>query len=330
MINIQLNYLGRNYLTQLNENFNLNDLRRLITSQFKYPLHYRFVISGKELDLSSETSFTHCRSSFHNGVTIIVLQRILGGGFVEIEVLTNIILQDLEHALQQIPTINDPDRPCLICCDNENTMKLCCGRICKNCFGNYFAHSDFQLRCMTYCGKIPYDRLFISPAFIRSLESLTEIRELLKNIDCQICHCGSLVVNETLYAQQKCENCKRIFCFFCNKDWKDESIVCQNKLYSCGSTCDYTTKLSYELVPLQCNENVSVPNRRFCPSCFTFGSYDEKCKYHTCPACLHSFCFICLEEEETCKTKYGSNYQHKCTDVKKQNYTDFPRIAKRS
>ena len=330
MINIHFNYHRQNYLTQLKSNFNFIDLHQLIRSYFPNPFRYRFVISGKELDLSNETSFARCRSSFHNGVTIIVLERIPGGGFVEIEVLINIIVHDLERAVQQIPTTNNPERVCTACRDNDTTMKLCCDRICKVCFPNYFVNCNFQLRCMICHGNVPYDRFFVSPEFIRCLNSLIEIGELLRHIDCQICNCGSLAVNETLYAQQTCTNCKRIFCFFCNKDWKEGSITRQNNLYSCGSTCDYTTKLSYELVALQCNENVRVPNRRFCPFCYTLGSYDEKCKYHTCPTCLRSFCFICLEEEETCKTKYQSNYQHKCTEIKKQNYKDFPRIAKQS
>ena len=327
MINILFSYVGQNYLGQLQEIFNLNDLRQLISCYFTNPFNYRFVISGKELDLFTSASFIRYQSLFRNGVNILVLERIPGGGYVEIEILTNIILHDLEQALEQVPTTHDSERPCQVCCENENSMKLCCNRICKGCFGNYFAHSTFQLKCMTCHRKVPYDQFFRSSDFVRSLESLNEVCELMSNIDCQICRCGSLAVNETLYAQQTCLNCKRIFCFFCNKDWKEGLITRKNDQYNCGVSCDYATKLSYELVPLQCNGNVLVPNRRFCPFCFTFGSYDEKCKYHTCPKCSRSFCFICLEEEETCKTKYGSNYQHKCTDVKKQNYTHFPTIA---
>ncbi len=330
MINIHFTYAGQNFLAQLQENFNLKDLQQLITSYFKNPSHYRFVISGKELDLFKVASLARCQSLIHNGANILVLERIPGGGYVEMQILTNIILHDLEQALQQIPTTHNPERPCQVCRENENSMKLCCNRICKVCFGNYFAHSNFQLICMTCHVKIPYDQFFVSPDFVRSLESLAEVCELMRYIDCQICHCGSLLVNETLYAQQTCEHCKRTFCFFCNKDWKDESTIRRNDRYNCGSSCDYATKLSYELVPLQCNNHVLVPNRRFCPFCFTFGSYDGKCKYHSCPTCLRSFCFICLEEEETCKIKYGSNYQHKCTDVKKQNYSDFPTIVEHS
>jgi hypothetical protein len=330
MINIHFNYLDRHYIGQLKENFNLNDLQQLVNCYFKNPSDYRFVISGKELDLFNTQSFARCQSLFRNGVSILVLKRIRGGGFVEIQILTNIILQDLEKALEQIPTTINEERPCEVCRDNTNCMKLCCNRICKVCFGDYFAHSTFKLRCMTCRQQVPYDRFFVSPDFVRSLESLTEVCELMKYIDCQICHCGSLAVNETLYAQQTCAICKRTFCFFCNKDWNEGSIRRKNDQFTCHASCDYATKLSYELVPLQVNKNVLIPNRRFCPFCFTLGSYDEKCKYHACPTCARSFCFICLEEEDICKTKYGSNYRHKCTDVKKQTYSDFPRIGKRS
>ncbi|CAF3745546.1 unnamed protein product [Rotaria socialis] len=330
MINIHFNNRNRNYLAHLPQNFNMNDLQQLIIRYFKNPFRHRFVISGKELGLLNNESFAHYQSLFHNGVNILVLERMLGGGYVEIEILTNIILYDLEQALQQIVTINDPDRPCQVCRESTHTMKLCCNRICKVCFGNYFAFSNFQLKCMTCHENLPYDRFFLTSDFIRCLESLTDIYELMRNIDCQICRCGSLVVNETLYSQQTCTYCQRTFCFFCNKDWNEGLLVRNNNQYYCNSNCDYITKLSYELVPLECNKNVLVPNRRFCPFCFALGSYDKKCKYHTCPVCLRSFCFICLEEEETCKTKYESNYQHKCTDVKKQNYSDFPTIIKHS
>ncbi|CAF3857038.1 unnamed protein product, partial [Rotaria sp. Silwood1] len=206
MINIHFNYVGRNYLAQLQQNFNLNDLQQLITCYFKNPFRYRFIISGKELDLLNSESFARYQSLFRNGINILVLERIRGGGYVEIEILTNIILHDLEQALQRISTTNNAERPCEICRENENSMKLCCNRICKVCFGNYFSHSTFQLKCMTCHQKVPYDRFFVSPDFIHSLESLTEVCELMRYIDCQICYCGSLVVNETLYAQQTCEN----------------------------------------------------------------------------------------------------------------------------
>ncbi|CAF0891579.1 unnamed protein product [Adineta ricciae] len=328
MINICFHYLDQHFLGQLDEIFDFHDFHQLVLQHFNNPFDYRFTLANKELDLFSRQSFARYQSLLTNGIFILVLKRMSGGGFLEISVLTDIILQDLERAVQQIPTNNNEERPCQVCRENTSCMKLCCNRICKVCFGDYFAHSTFKLNCMTCRRQVPYGQFFISPEFVRALESLNEICGLMKYIDCQICHCGSLVVNETLYAQQTCGNCTREFWFFCNKDWTEGKIPRKNDRYTCHVSCDYETKLSYELIPLQYNKNVHVPNRRFCPSCFTLGSYDEKCKYHTCSTCQHSFCFICLEEEDTCKTKYNSNYQHQCTDVKKQTYENFPRIAK--
>ncbi|CAF1458061.1 unnamed protein product, partial [Rotaria sordida] len=112
MINIHFTNHNRNYLAQLPQSFNLNDLQRLIIRYFKNPFRYRFVTAGKELDLFNNESFVHYQSLFHNGANILVLERMRGGGYVEIEILTNIILSDLEQALQQIATINDLERPC--------------------------------------------------------------------------------------------------------------------------------------------------------------------------------------------------------------------------
>ncbi|CAF3361874.1 unnamed protein product [Rotaria socialis] len=258
----------------------------------------------------------------------MVTRRMLGGGYVEMQILTGIILSDLEQQLLKIPTVYYEDKPCQVCREHPNCFQLCCSRICQSCFVSYFESSSFRLKCMICRRDIDPKLFFISNDFICSLESLDEIRDLMKCIDCQICHCGLLVVNETLYAKQTCQQCKRTFCFFCNKDWDDGLQKKHNDLYTCHVNCDYETRLSYELVPLQSNLSVMVPNRRFCPFCFTFGSYDDKCKYHMCPSCSRSFCFICLEEETLCKSKYGSNYQHKCTDFKKQHFDDFPTIAK--
>jgi hypothetical protein len=139
MINIHFNYLDRHYLGHLKDNFNSNDLQQLVSCYFKNPSDYRFIISGKELDLFNNQSFARCQLLFNNGVSILVLRRIRGGGFVEIQTLMNIILHDLETAVQQIPTTDNEERPCEVCRDNTNCMKLCCNRICKVCFGNYFA-----------------------------------------------------------------------------------------------------------------------------------------------------------------------------------------------
>ncbi|CAF0848746.1 unnamed protein product [Adineta steineri] len=112
MINVDFNYLKRHHLGQLKDGFSLNDLLQLVSLYFKNPSDYRFIISGKELDLFNTQSFIRCQSLFGNSISILVLRRIRGGGFVEIQILTNIILYDLEKALEQIPTRNNEERPC--------------------------------------------------------------------------------------------------------------------------------------------------------------------------------------------------------------------------
>jgi hypothetical protein len=321
-------HCGKSFIIQLKRNFDQEDFRNVLQKYFSNINMYRFIVQGHEIHIYNECSFDRQKYLFKNGINIIVTRRILGGGYVEMEILTGIILSDLEQELLKIPTVYNEDNPCQVCREHPTCFKLCCSRICQSCFISYFESSSFQLKCMICRRAVDLTSFFKSNDFIRSLESLDEIRELMKHIDCQICHCGLLAVNETLYAKQTCQQCKRTFCFFCNKDWNDELQNRHNDLYTCHLNCDYETKLTYELVPLQSNPSLMIPNRRFCPFCFTFGGYDEKCKYHTCISCARSFCFICLEEEDTCKNKYGSNYRHKCTDFKKQHFSDFPTIGK--
>jgi hypothetical protein len=318
---------GKSFVGQLKHGFDYTDFISLVQCRLGMIDFYRFIVCGKELAVHNRAVFDQQKYLFQNGMNIFVLKRLVGG-YVEMSVLRGIIINDLEQELQKIPTTNAGERLCEVCCDNPNFVRLCCNRICKCCFSNYFELASFQLKCMTCRRSIPYSQFFISNDFIHSLESFEEVRELLRNIDCQICQCGTLAVNETLFAQQTCELCKRTFCFFCNKDWNEGNEKRRNDRYTCHVNCDYETRLSFELVPLEVNKSVMVPNRRFCPFCFTPGAYGNKCKYHTCDVCSRSFCFICLNEQEECQTKYGSNYQHECTKVKIQRYSDFPTIAK--
>lgn len=319
---------GKSFIAQLKHGFTYTDFLFLIHQRFGTNTNYRFVLSGKELALQSHSAFTKQKYLIRNGVNIFVLDRIKGG-FVEITILKGIIIDDLEEELRTIKTTNDGEYVCEICRDNSNTFRLCCNRVCKSCFGDYFERSSFQLKCMTCRSQLAYSDFFRSDGFIRSLESFDEICKLLKNIDCQICQCGSLLVNETLYSQQKCEVCNRTFCFFCNKDWNEGTGQRRNDLYTCHVNCDYETRITYECVPLQFNKEIKIPNRRFCPKCFTPGAYGSKCKYHTCDICSYSYCFICLNEQNECQQKYSSNYRHQCTEIKKQTYADFPTLIKR-
>ncbi|CAF3865093.1 unnamed protein product, partial [Rotaria sp. Silwood1] len=96
--------------------------------------------------------------------------------------------------------------------------------------------------------------------------------ELVKNIDCQICHCGALLFNMTMYSKQQCSNCQRWLCFFCNRNWNDEIMI--NGKYTCqDDDCEYQRRLKFELVNLERNKELKVPDRRCCPNCFIIGGY---------------------------------------------------------
>ncbi|CAF3378315.1 unnamed protein product [Rotaria socialis] len=172
---------------------------------------------------------------------------------------------------------------------------------------------------------IDYQTFFKSSQFIDKWSILCEITDLIKNIDCQICYCGALLFNMTMFAKQQCTSCQRWLCFFCNRNWNDQCM--KNGRFTCtDDDCEYQRRLSFDLVPLQRNKALMVPDRRCCPNCFIVGGYGIQCKYHGCPHCKHQFCFICLETEEDCKRIYKVDCDHQCAPIKKQNYSMFPCI----
>ncbi|CAF1325259.1 unnamed protein product [Didymodactylos carnosus] len=246
---------------------------------------------------------------------------------VDIQTHKQTILNELQ---EEVMNIQLPERTteCMICLQDVSCIRIHCSvSICLECFPRYFVNYDYQLKCLI-CGKFDeYENVFPTQAFIKSLYQLDSTSEMMKNIDFQICTCGSYAINETMYSKQQCSSCKRWLCFFCDSDW-DESKGMKNQLYTCTQNCLYETKLLYKLVPLSMNLEVQVSNRRCCPKCYYTGDYEVgKCKYHSCK-CGHQFCFICLETEEDCKTKYKSAYNRPCAAIKKQEYTHFPRICK--
>lgn len=169
-----------------------------------------------------------------------------------------------------------------------------------------------------------YRVFFKTPEFIDRWSILCDVTDLLKNIDCQICHCGTVLINMTLSAKQQCSNCYRWLCFFCNRTWNDETM--KNHQYTCTDDCEYQRRLEYELVPLYNDPEIMVPDRRCCPKCFIVGGYANACKYHSCPYCRYQFCFICLKTDENCKSRNGDDPYGPCTAVKKQDYSIFPCI----
>lgn len=319
------NIVGKTIQTQLSDNFTFDEFKRVLSEKIDRDAveHYRFVANNKDLCLENKDEFGKRKHLIKNGTTIFLLRRMHGGGYVEAAVLIDIIMQEL---LKELPKLRTKLGECVVCLDEKPCLKVCCNVICLGCFSRYFKEKDLQLKCMVCPRIIPYSQIFVSHSFIRSLKSLREIRGLMKHIDCQICHCGVLLVNETLYAQQKCHHCQRTFCFFCNKDWKDGQEPRTNAQYTCGVNCDYEIKLNYDLIPYTRNKEISIPNSRVCPTCFNVGGYDGKCKYHQCAICGYTFCFLCLASKEKCFKGPGS-FDQQCAETKPQLFTIFPRIA---
>jgi hypothetical protein len=319
------NIVGKTIQAQLQDNFSIKDFRTLVAEKIDRAAieHYRFVANNKDLCLEDEAEFLKRKHLIKNGVTIFLLRRMHGGGHVETSVLIDIIIEELPIEIAKLQmTVNE----CVVCLDDKPCLTLCCNTICAVCFPSYFKSNDLQLTCMVCRRETPYTKFFVSTDFIHSLESLTKIRELMKNIDCQICHCGALVVNETMFAQQTCQQCQRTFCFFCNKDWNNGLEKRRNDRYTCHVNCDYETKLNFDLIPYVQNKSILIPNSRCCPKCFNVGGYDGKCKYHQCVICKHTFCFLCLAPKIECD-KSNDSIKRQCAEVRRQDFTIFPRIA---
>jgi len=209
---------------------------------------------------------------------------------------------------------------CDICFEEEKTKKWCHYEICIECFKHMMVSSDYKFNCCT-C-KSEKELKFLSKELKAEMATIDDLLKLLEHINCQLCECGQLLINDNCYSMITCNMCKRTFCFFCNKSWYSETM--RSKKYSCGINCNYEDLLKFELVNLAYG-NIKVPNRRFCPKCFKPGAYDEKCKYHKCVYCSHSFCFYCLREETVCKKT--SSYNTKCSiDLVIQTCSNFPHI----
>jgi hypothetical protein len=249
-----------------------------------------------------------------------------GSGLVDVDSHKATILVDLQDELRKIPT-QQTNSECMICTEEKKCIKFCCSSIiCKECFPHNFVHADYKIICLTCNKTLPAENVFVTPQFIQSLVQLDETKLMARNIDFQICTCGAFCVNSTMYAKQKCGNCQRWLCFFCNFDWDEQERRMRNEKYTCTVNCAWETKITYQLLKLEYNEEMEVPNRRCCPKCSECGSYDQKCKYHTCK-CGHTFCFICLKSKEECIRDFKSAYNRPCGAIAQQSYTIFPRLC---
>ena len=183
-----------------------------------------------------------------------------------------------------------------------------------------------KIKCFRCKNIVPPEKVFVTTEFIESLTQLNEIILMARNIDFQICTCGSFPINDTMYAKKKCDNCQRWFCFFCNEDWNETEKKMRNEKYTCKVNCVLETKITYDLIEFDYNREMKIPSRRCCPKCFECRAYDQKCKYLTCK-CGHQFCFICLNSREDCTRFYQSSFNKPCSGIAQQFYTMFPRLT---
>ncbi|CAF0878697.1 unnamed protein product [Didymodactylos carnosus] len=321
-INVHFSSLkGQKFNSVFEPGFGFDDIIRVVEEKLGGD-GYRLVVSGKEF---TKETFNQHKDQIKNLTTIYVCQNLKGGcDLIDIDTHKKTILTDLGDELRRrivLPELQE----CMICMRSRFCHKYCCTSLCKRCFCDNFVHSEYKLKCLKCDQNYPLDKCFKTQALILSLNQLEESLLMARNIDFQICTCGSFAINSTMYSQQQCQECQRWFCFFCNRDW-DSKPKMENTRFTCKSNCYWETKITYQLVPLTMNKNIEVPNRRVCPRCTQCGAYDNQCKYHTCK-CGHQFCFICLESKPECIRKYKSEYNRPCANVKKQDYTIFPRMA---
>jgi hypothetical protein len=319
---------GIKHTAQLKDGYEVEDIKKIVTEKFGSD-NFRLVVNAQEIQDNNPVKFAELKKSIKNNTTIYVCQRLDGGsgGMLDIDSHKATILVDLQDELRKVAT-QKINSECMICYEEKKCIKFCCSSIvCKECFPRSFLHSNYKIVCFTCNQTLPPENVFVSPQFIQSLNQLDETKLMARNIDFQICTCGAYSINSTMYAKQKCGYCQRWFCFFCNNDWDERKKNMRNERYTCKANCFWETKITYQLVTLEYNKKMKVPNRRCCPKCFECGSYDQKCKYHKCP-CGHKFCFICLNTEEDCKRIYKSGFNRLCGDVARQSFTIFPRLGR--
>ncbi len=317
---------GSKHSAQLKDGYTVEDIKKIVREKFGSE-NFRLVVNGQEIQDNDPTKFAELKKSIKNNTVIYVCQRMDGGsGMVDIESHKATILVDLQDELRKVPT-QQTNSECMICTEEKKCIKFCCSSyVCKECFPHNFVHADYKIICLTCNTTLSPEKVFVTPQFIQSLVQLDETTLMARNIDFQICTCGAFCINSTMYAKQKCSNCQRWLCFFCNADWDETDKKMRNEKYTCKVNCVWETKITHQLVTLEYNKDMKVPSRRCCPKCFECGSYDQKCKYHRCK-CGHNFCFICLKSKQDCIRDYKSQYNLPCGNVAQQSFTMFPRLC---
>ena len=294
-----------------------------------------FSVDGKYLKLDKEEDFNREKHLIKDGSIIYRIQRTTDAVNVSIGTLLDTILSQLPTELKKLP---ETKADCPICMESGSCITICHDQMCVQCYSNYFKGENLKIKCTVCSIKTPPSQLF-SPQFMELLQSYHDLKELLKNIDCQMCHCGFLCYNDLLRAKSNCPNCHRCFCFFCNQDWNDS--MNNTFQFTCKNQCTYEKAVTFSLTPFKYgakDENdqylLQIPNQRCCPQCLTLHAYDGMCKYHTCDTCNEpfTFCFFCLKSKADCMKdnhpglREGEASSLKCTEPQIQDYSIFPRF----
>ena len=204
MINVTLKTLnGQTPKGVLADNFNRNDFRNLIERLLgKEALtEWAFICKGKQLRIDDEIAFNVQKILITEGCTIQVTRRSKGGSYTPEHIFAEKFIGDVTRALSTM--INTTNATCPIClatgrpCLQFVCNKCSCNNVlCKDCFIAYLKISDLRYRCLSCRKSIEILAIFPNvPALRASVDTLNEMAELKRNIDCQICRCGEAKVN---------------------------------------------------------------------------------------------------------------------------------------
>ena len=300
----------------------LSEFKSVVQKLFGSIENMTFLVKGKQINTTDAAKFNAQKDLFTDKCVINLVQRMIGG-YPPFHELIKRIHSEIPSTFKA--NANNGRAQCVACIETRSCIQFNCPScnhvhmLCVDCAVLYFTVNELTLKCFSCKKNIDYHRVFAnSTSFIQMLDELQEMSDVVKNLDCQICLCGELLFNATLYSKQSCNKCKRTFCFFCNNQWNDQHM--RNEQFTCHYNCQYENAITFELVDLRGSTTVKVPNRRTCPKCRSLGSYGDACQMHTCRLCAHKFCFICLRDQSAC----SYNSDQKCTLVY-QNYSIFPK-----
>jgi hypothetical protein len=202
----------RTYLIEIKQvvgllpaNFELNDLLEVIHDKVRDVAVeiYWFLCNGNQLQLNDPTVFETQKHLITDGVTIQLAKSTNGemsNDYPQMHELVDRILGEVDCTFDRMS--RQLGLECAICREElDPCTEIVCVKcthvniICKNDFIQHFKQGDLTFKCLK-CNKIiEHKQVFAnSPAFLKSLALLKEIREIKQNIDCQICICGEFQV----------------------------------------------------------------------------------------------------------------------------------------